>query len=192
MALPFCFFALLCCLTTALSLTTTPSISSPPTAYSDLLNAAFSNNINPTNLTLPVAFLQSSNVSANDPPIWCREAPSPTRRQLNLKSCAEVVFTILGLGNAAQPQQFTTKTPWKLPAIYTDSTNTCSVKLRATRPGAVDTFPISLVLQTTAQIGFRCQNRLQPMQNLGGTAYIGEQGMFLLDVYGPVSGAETS
>ncbi|KAL2039791.1 hypothetical protein N7G274_007650 [Stereocaulon virgatum] len=191
MALPVHFFALLWCLTTALSLTTTPSVSSPSTAYSDLLNAAFSDNINPTNLTLPLAFLQSSNYSANDPPISCRQVPSSTRRQLDLRGCAEVVFTVLGVGDVAQPQRFTDKTPWILPTIYTDTKDTCSVRFQAMKPGAADIFPISLVLQTAAQIGFHCQ-MAKPMQNLGGTAYIGEREMFLLDLYGPASGAETS
>jgi hypothetical protein len=79
-----------------------------------------------------------------------------------------------------------------LPAVYADTTKTCTVKLQSTKPGAVDTFPISLVLQIAAQIGFHCHNRAQPMRNLGGTAYIGEKEMFLLDVYGPAPGAETS
>ena len=192
MFLPFPFLTLLSyVLNPVLALAITSSFSSPPAAYSEVLDAAFLPR-NPTNLTLPLAFLQPSNISTNPLKINCRQGPSPTRRPLNLNGCAEVIFSLLGLGNNVEPQLFTTKAPWRLPATYADTRDTCEVRLKAMKPDAEDYFPISLVLQSAAKIAFECRKPGQPSQSLGGTAYIGEKEMFLLDVYGPAPPAEVS
>ncbi|KAK3174774.1 hypothetical protein OEA41_002020 [Lepraria neglecta] len=192
MFLPLSFLTLLSyVLNPALALAITSSFSSPPAAYSEVLDSAFLPQ-NPTNLTLPLAFLQPSDISTNPLKINCRQGPTPTRRPLNLNGCAEVVFSLLGVGNNVEPLLFTTKAPWRLPATYADTRDTCEVRLKATKPDAEDYFPISLVLQSVAEIAFECRKPGQPSQSLGGTAYIGGKEMFLLDVYGPALPAEVS
>ncbi|KAL2049653.1 hypothetical protein ABVK25_010113 [Lepraria finkii] len=192
MFLPLSFLTLLSyVLNPALALAITSSFSSPPAAYSQVLDVAFLPQT-PTNLTFPLAFLQPSNTSTSPLKINCREVRSPTRYSLNLSGCAEVVFSLLGIGNNVEPQLFTTKAPWQLPATYADTRDTCEVRLKATKPDAEDNFPISLILQSIAEITYECQKPGRPSQNLGGTAYIGEKEMFLLDIYGPAPLPETS
>ena len=186
------FITFICCLLhVAGAQVSTATPNPPPAAYSNLLDLSFSTHTS-TNLSLPLHLIQPPNVSDNQVQITCHESPTPTRQRLLLSGCAEVAFTLLGANEITQPKKITPSTPWTLPATYADTKDTCEVRLEARQSVAEDVFPLSLVLQTAAQIAFRCSKPGQPSQNLGGTAVIGAKGVFLLDVYGPALPVEAA
>ena len=164
----------------------TSNVVSPSLSHSSLLS--FTSPAHPTNdLTLSLSLhLPLTNTTANPNPlsITCRTSSTSTRRPLAMPGCASIIFYLLSreTPDAVTPQVFKPSTP---PWRHVDSSDTCEMALTALQHDVEDVLSVALLLQSAAQIAFRCFQSGMPSMTLGGTAVVGPKGVFELDVYGP-------